>query len=238
MRIAFVMMLAVVGVTGCGSSGSNDDPVATATPTPTPTVTSTASPTPTIVVTPALVDEGARIFFQETFDGNGRTCGTCHPASAGFTLTTEFVAGRPANDPLFVSSRMAELAALENLDLLRGPRVLVSENIDGFDAPPVFRDSTHLFNVAFTPPYGWSVSATDLRAFTVQAVLQHFPRTPRRIVGEDLRLPTDAELDALVAYMVTIETPADGDTDLDLFVHTPAEARGRDLFFGAAKCGT
>ena len=29
---------------------------------------------------PALVEEGRRLFFEETFGGNGRTCGSCHPA--------------------------------------------------------------------------------------------------------------------------------------------------------------
>ena len=27
----------------------------------------------------ALIEEGRRLFLDETFDGNGRTCGTCHP---------------------------------------------------------------------------------------------------------------------------------------------------------------
>jgi len=49
-----------------------------------------------------VIDEGARLFFQETFDGNGRTCGTCHPATASFTLTPAFIAALPPDDPLFV----------------------------------------------------------------------------------------------------------------------------------------
>lgn len=237
MWTAIIVALALAAMSGCGgSSGSDDDP--TSTPTPTPTSTSTNSPTPTVVVTPVLADEGARIFFQETFDGNGRTCGTCHPASAGFTLTTDFVAALPDDDPLFVAAREPDLAGLENLDLLRGPRALVLENIAGFDLPPVFRDTSHLFNVALTSPFGWSASFFELRAFATQAVRQHFPRTLRRIEGEDFRLPTEHELDALVAFMSSIQTPADGDFDLQRFVSTPAEQRGRDVFFGGTgKCG-
>lgn len=235
MWTAFLVASAFALLAGCGGSGgSDDDPTATVTPTATPT--STSSPTPTVVVTPALADEGARIFFQETFDGNGRTCGTCHPASAGFTLTTRFVAGRRDDDPLFVAAGDPALAALENLDLLRGPRGLVLENVDGFDQPPVFRDTPHLFDLAFTAPYGWGGSVPDLRAFATQAVQQHFPRTLARVPGEDFRLPTEHELDALVAYMLSIETPADGDPNLDGLVRTAAEERGRALFFGAAKC--
>ena len=26
-----------------------------------------------------LIAKGRELFFNETFDGNGRTCGTCHP---------------------------------------------------------------------------------------------------------------------------------------------------------------
>jgi len=238
MRTALIVALALAAMSGCGdSSGSDDDPLATPTSTPTPTPTSTNSPTPTVVVTPVLADEGARLFFQETFDGNGRTCGTCHSAGAGFTLTPASVAARSDDDSLFVSGRDPELAALENLDLLRGPRALVLENVAGFDRAPVFRDSTHLFNLPFTAPYGWSGDVFDLREFAVKAVRQHFPRTLRRVVGQDFRLPTEHELDALVAYMTSLQIPADGNTSLDAFVRTPAELRGRDLFFGAGRCG-
>ena len=29
-----------------------------------------------------LISQGAELFFEETFRGNGRTCGTCHPVQA------------------------------------------------------------------------------------------------------------------------------------------------------------
>ena len=35
---------------------------------------------------------GADLFFNETFDGNGRTCGTCHPSANNFTLDPAFIA--------------------------------------------------------------------------------------------------------------------------------------------------
>ena len=35
-----------------------------------------------------LVTQGEDIFFNETFDGNGRTCGTCHPATNNVTIDT------------------------------------------------------------------------------------------------------------------------------------------------------
>ena len=41
-----------------------------------------------------LVARGERIFFEETFEGNGRTCGTCHRAEDNFGLTPAFIATR------------------------------------------------------------------------------------------------------------------------------------------------
>ncbi|MBI3767868.1 MAG: hypothetical protein HY271_05145 [Deltaproteobacteria bacterium] len=110
----------------------------------------TGSP-PTAGATAGLIAQGARIFFQETFGGNGRTCGTCHPAEADFTLTPEFIAALPADDPLFVAELNPDLAGLENPDLMRS-RALILENIDGFDQPPVFRGVPHIFDLAFTAP--------------------------------------------------------------------------------------
>src|SRR5262245_41235609 len=50
-----------------------------------------------------LIARGKELFFKEKFNGNGRTCGTCHPAENNFTLDPSFIATRPATDPLFVA---------------------------------------------------------------------------------------------------------------------------------------
>ena len=60
-----------------------------------------------------LISQGAELFFEETFKGNGRTCGTCHPASNNFTIDPAFIATLPANDPLFVAEFNPALARLE-----------------------------------------------------------------------------------------------------------------------------
>ena len=65
----------------------------------------------------ALIEEGRRIFFEETFDGNGRTCGTCHPATHNFTIDAEFIRTlhrRNPRDPLFVAEFVPELKELED----------------------------------------------------------------------------------------------------------------------------
>src|SRR5204863_1818474 len=63
---------------------------------------------------PLSVCAGARVFFDETFGGNGRTCGTCHPAQNNYTLDQPFIASLPATDPLFVAENPAfNLGTLE-----------------------------------------------------------------------------------------------------------------------------
>src|SRR6266566_3151731 len=42
-----------------------------------------------------LIAKGRTIFFNETFKGNGRRCGTCHRTEDNFTITPE--PARPAH---------------------------------------------------------------------------------------------------------------------------------------------
>ena len=73
---------------------------------------------------------------KETFDGNGRTCATCHPATNNFTIDPAFIATLPDDDPLFVAEFNPDLADLENSKALR-QRALITENTDGLDRPGV-----------------------------------------------------------------------------------------------------
>src|SRR5574341_1592591 len=68
----------------------------------------------------ALAERGRQIFFNETFGGNGRTCGTCHPAQNNFTIDPAFIATLPPKDPLFVAEFVPDLKEnFENRRLLR-----------------------------------------------------------------------------------------------------------------------
>lgn len=92
-----------------------------------------------------IVAMGEEIFFNETFDGNGRTCGTCHPATNNFTIDVPFINSLPDDDPLFVAEFVPALMfgnpanldetgkpqRFENPALMRGFGLIV-ENIDGF----------------------------------------------------------------------------------------------------------
>ena len=85
-----------------------------------------------------LIEKGRRLFMDETFDGNGRTCATCHPPTNNFTIDPAFIAGLPDDDPLFVAEFDPALAQLEDPELMRRFG-LILENLDGFDQPGVFR---------------------------------------------------------------------------------------------------
>jgi cytochrome c peroxidase len=121
-------------------------------------------------------------------------------------------------------------------------RGLILENIDGFGNPPVFRKSPQLLNLSRTAPFGFSGDIPDLETFSAGAVRQHFPRTLARAEtggNPDFRIPTPDELAAMKEFMVAQEFPPGNDPnkfDLNNFATTAAEQRGRDAFFGQAKC--
>ncbi len=95
----------------------------------------------------ALIVEGEDLFFNETFAGNGRTCGTCHPKDNNLTLDPQFISKLPANNPLFVAEFDPNLQCKDttdpnSLDTLgcpfENPKLmrqfgLIQENVDGMD---------------------------------------------------------------------------------------------------------
>ena len=194
-----------------------------------------------------LVTQGEDLFFNETFAGNGRTCGTCHPATENFTLTADFIATLAPDDPLFVAEFIPALmfGALENLDAQGRPQRfenpalmrafgLITENQDGMgDMERRFNMRSIPHNIGLsasiltpadglTPPddrTGWSgdgapigtidgIPATGrLENFLLGAIVQHYPLTLRRSFAgpnPDFRSPTQAELDALAAFLLDL----------------------------------
>jgi hypothetical protein len=80
-----------------------------------------------------LIARGEAIFFNETFRGNGRTCGTCHREESNFAIDPAFIATLPADDPLFVAEFNPALKKnFENPRLMR-EFGLILENMDGFE---------------------------------------------------------------------------------------------------------
>ena len=79
------------------------------------------------------ITRGRKSFFNETFNGNGRTCGTCHRENGNLTIDAEFIEDLPPNDPIFAAEFIPALANnFENPKLMR-KFGLILENPDGFD---------------------------------------------------------------------------------------------------------
>ncbi len=189
----------------------------------------------------ALVARGRDIFFNETFDGNGRTCGTCHRAEDNFAISPAFIATLPPDDPLFVAETNPALAAnFENPRLMREFGMIL-ENLDGFEDLPnkfTMRGVPHVLALRTSvvsnqgPRTGWSGDGApgdgSLRAFATGAVIQHFPRTLDRVPGADFRLPTDEELDALEAFQLSLGRQAE--IVLPLALKGVVAARGQAIF--------
>lgn len=197
----------------------------------------------------SLVAEGADLFFNERFDGNGRTCGSCHPAENNFTIDPEFIATLPPNDPLFAAEIIPALAQnFENPRLMRGLG-LILENVDGFDDLDnkfVMRGVPHLLGLSRylvpgnqpVPPSqrtGWGGDGAPgggtLREFATGAVTQHFTKTLGREPGVDFRLPTDQELDAIEAFTLALGRQDNPDINAIQF-RDPVVAFGREAFQG------
>ncbi|MGH7453911.1 MAG: hypothetical protein ACRENG_21350 [bacterium] len=190
--------------------------------------------------TDALIARGKTIFFNETFNGNGRTCGTCHPAENNFTLDPAFIATLPPDDPLFVAEFNPDLKEnFENPRLMR-EFGLILENLDGFDPENQFvmRGIPHTLGLRNSiasprgPRTGWSGDGApgddSLRSFAIGAVIQHFTKTLNRVPGVDFRLPTDEEMDALEAFQLSLGRQEDLTLPLPLKGTVPK--RGQEIF--------
>ena len=209
-----------------------------------------------------LINLGRKLFFNETFNGNGRTCGSCHPEDNNFTIDPKFIARLADDDPLFSAEFVPALSENFEKPALMRKVGLILENTNGFDdlqtnftmrsvphllamrtslAPPMEFDGTDI------PPddrTGWSGDGSPvdlevdpelrgtLRDFAVGAVVQHFPKTLNRKDGEDFRLPTDLELDAMEAFQLSLGRQEDFD-DLGAITLTHEIAdRGRLNYLG------
>jgi hypothetical protein len=76
---------------------------------------------------------GADIFMKENFNGNGRTCGTCHRVERNFAIDATFIARLPSSDPLFIAENTSDSLPLNGLEIPAQMRArgLILENVDG-----------------------------------------------------------------------------------------------------------
>src|SRR5947199_5034397 len=81
----------------------------------------------------ALIAKGRDIFFNETFDGNGRTCGSCHPDQNNFTLDPRLISALAPTEPPFVAEFNPALKENFEKPALMRQFDLILENEDGFE---------------------------------------------------------------------------------------------------------
>ncbi|MDX1672096.1 MAG: hypothetical protein R3211_07125 [Balneolaceae bacterium] len=187
------------------------------------------------------IAKGRELFFKETFNGNGRTCGTCHPAENNFTLDRAFIEQLSEDNPLFVAESDTQLSDnFENPVLMRR-FALILENLDGFDNLDekfTMRGIPHTLGLSQSvesrqgPRTGWSGDGApgdqSLRSFATGAVIQHFAKSTDRVPGVDFRLPTQEELDALEAFQLSLGRQKE--LMLPLPLKNKFAARGQALF--------
>lgn len=201
---------------------------------------------------------GADIFFRETFGGNGRTCGSCHPMANNLTIDAPFVEQlrtQNPSDPLFVAELNPQLSQLETVDLRASGAIL--ENVDGFQDPTnkfVSRAVNHLFSLqtsllrdpgdgtsaAIVERTGWGGDGApgdgSLRMFLDGAIEQHFTKTLQRRVNVDFQLPNNLERDLTAAFQRSLGRL--NELELASVRITDAQAEeGRKLFIDPQRAG-
>jgi hypothetical protein len=136
---------------------------------------------------------------------------------------------------------------------------LILENVDGFDDLPnkfTMRGVPHTFAQALSiapsdidssgggtvPPFdrtGWSGDGAPgggtLREFARGAVQQHFTKTLGRVPGVDFRFPTEAELDAIEAFTLSLGRQEEIDLQ-QVPSRDPEVQAGHEMFLGFGKC--
>lgn len=203
-----------------------------------------------------LITAGRQSFFNDTFNGNGRTCGTCHRENNNLTIDPAFIATLPPNDPLFVAEFNPDLKDDFEKPILMRTFGLILENVDGFGDLAnnfVMRGVPHtlaLLQNTLTPVAGGADGTTlppnertgwggdgapgtgTLREFIIGAITQHYPKTLNRVPRVDFDLPTVAQMDALEAFMRSTGRRKDlvltGPDALRL--KSKVAARGQDIF--------
>src|SRR5262245_18938982 len=88
-----------------------------------------------------LIDNGFEVFTEETFAGNGRTCGTCHIPSEGYNIFPSAIKKLDKNGQALVFA--SNVPGLENIDLVETHALF---NISGGPAPLCPADHPECFD--------------------------------------------------------------------------------------------
>ena len=199
------------------------------------------------------IAQGRQLFLKETFEGNGRTCGTCHVETNNFTVDPDAhrhsafersaLRGRDQSrvgdaresgpvapvrtDPgqrrrirpleRVRVPRHSERAGARELDDAAGPELLASTSAPTDEIP--IRPSA-------------SAGATTARRSAISRSWRSRSMRRRRWAaspGVDFRVPTDEELDALVAYQLALGRQEDFDLPA-LELKSALASHGKTLF--------
>ncbi|HEX7839757.1 MAG TPA: hypothetical protein VF469_19915 [Kofleriaceae bacterium] len=250
----FVLIMGLLAADGCASQEGTAAPEeGTATTQQSVTLNDriaqcSADPRVTAGIVNVDTCVGADLFLRETFNGNGRSCATCHPVAHNFTIDPTFISQLPSTDPLFVAQNNPALAHLEVPAMMR-QFGLILENVDGFAPDPtthfVLRSVPHTLSLATSitnppnsanPPAnrtGWSGDGAPgsgaLRDFQTGAITQHYTKSLSRVAGTDFRLAESGELDRIDHFMRQLGRL--NELDLTTVVMTDAGAdAGRQTF--------
>jgi len=204
---------------------------------------------------PTLEELGETLFIEETFEGNGRTCSTCHEPEQFGTITPEHVQARFAEDPDDVLFRAIDsddglgesYTRMLTHATIRVPMELATDSLTGLsvrrcDAPELTevvlnRGNPTMFNAALEDLLMVDGrEADDLETQAQNAVTTH---------NEPGRAARPEELVAIAAFQRSLFSHADLGAFLEraeemgLPVGTsPAEVRGRAFFEPNRQCGT
>jgi cytochrome c peroxidase len=183
---------------------------------------------------------GEDLFDNDTFAGNGRTCGTCHGESEDFTVSPADAQERyhaNRHDPLFRAIDSDDGSGHSYDRLLTDATILVNIPLPAnvaFADDPTERTATFaraiptIRNIALDPVLMSDGREPNLNAQAASAVNSHF---------QPHRQPLPLELDLIAAYERTefssteLETYAQGGAAPVLPPgNTPSEQRGRNWF--------
>jgi cytochrome c peroxidase len=192
------------------------------------------------------VSEGSYLFVKETFQGNGRTCSTCHTMSTG-TLSPAQVAAQSPPQPIFraidsddgTGSSYTKLKtdATVTVTLSLPPNIRLASNPTARTVKLRRGIPATVDSPVFDPVLMLDGRETTLQHQAVSAALEHL---------QALRAPTANEQDSLVLFQKTRFTSAamqayaggTGPAPALPTGNTASEQRGAAFFAPTGKCGS
>lgn len=162
------------------------------------------------------IDQGFVVFTEETFEGNGRTCGTCHIPKEAYNIFPQSI--KKLNKKEFDLLSVASVPGLENPELIRSNalfNISGGHGVCGADDPgcwatitsheegPVFRSTMGIFGLALTTnPADHEGPAVNFKGTPLLP--------PECSSGVQFPLPPDPTIDNVTAMLPQLGWAGDG----------------------------